>query len=474
MPWSSSLPRLTEIGARTRSVLYLASCAALLWLGFVAGSRAASDSLGEKLSIYSKAANYSLPIEQRNGQDYVGLLELLDPLGTVSATADHSHWRLHFYQEELEFNDKKSKVKMHGGDLTLSADFLLENGRGLVPVSSLSMMLPRILGGPVEFHQAARRLFIGDVQVHFTAAVNSATPPSLVMNFSSPVNTTITTEPGKTRIVFAREGVVAPASPLTFSSTVIRSASFTENNGAAELAVNTASALTTSVSADRKTITLTPVAQVAQVLPPPPPPAPVYGARRYFAVVDASHGGSERGAALNDDLAEKDITLIYARRIRQELEARGISTLLVRDGDMTLTLDQRANAANLAHPAIYIAVHAASQGIGVRVYTALLPAGNASVGPFVNWNVAQSGYEQMSRDAASQITAQFQAKQVPVKMMTAALRPLNNIRAAAIAVEVAPQGDDVSGLTSVTYQQLVAYLVAAGVAADRTKLEASK
>ena len=149
MPWSSSLPRLTEIGARTRSVLYLASCAALLWLGFVAGSRAASDGLGEKLSIYSKAANYSLPIEQRNGQDYVGLLELLDPLGTVSATADHSHWRLHFYQEELEFNDKKSKVKMHGGDLTLPADFLLENGRGLVPVSSLSMMLPRKIIPPI-------------------------------------------------------------------------------------------------------------------------------------------------------------------------------------------------------------------------------------------------------------------------------------------------------------------------------------
>lgn len=275
-------------------------------------------------------------------------------------------------------------------------------------------------------------------------------------------------------MVFAREGVVAPASPLSFSSNVIRSANFAENNGAVELTVNSSAALTTSVSADRKTITLTPVPQVAQAPPPAPTPPPVYGARRYFAVVDASHGGSERGAALNDEIAEKDITLIYARRIRQELEARGITTLLIRDGDMTLTVDQRANGANIAHPAIYIAIHAASQGSGVRIYTALLPAGNASVGPFVDWNVAQSGYEQMSRDAASQVAAQFQAKQVPVRTMAAALRPLNNIRAAAIAVEVAPQGDDVSDLTSITYQQLVAFSVAAGVAADRTRLEASK
>jgi len=39
------------------------------------------------LSIYSTAANYSLPIVQRQGRDYVGLLELLEPLGAVSAKA---------------------------------------------------------------------------------------------------------------------------------------------------------------------------------------------------------------------------------------------------------------------------------------------------------------------------------------------------------------------------------------------------
>ncbi len=473
MPWSSSRPR-ASIRTRTFPALVFAVCGILLGFGFVAGSRAASEGSDERLSVYSKAANFSLPVEQRNGQEYVGLLELLDPLGTVSATADHAHWRLHYYQEELEFNDKKSKVKMRSGDFGLPADFLLENGRGLVPMSCLGTLLPRILGGPVDFRQSARRLFIGDVQVHFTAEVNTASPPALVISFSSAVNPTITSEPGRVQLSFAREGVVAPAAPLTFNSNVIRAATFAESNGAGELTVNASVPLTTSVSADRKTITLTPIPQATQAPAAAPLPQPVYGTRRYFAVLDASHGGSERGAALNDDLAEKDITLIYARRIRQELEARGITTLLLRDGDMSMTLDQRAIAANVAHPAIYIAIHAGSQGTGVRIYTALMPAGNASVGPFVDWNIAQSGYEQMSRDAASQIAAQFQAKQVPVKTMGAALRPLNNIRAAAIAIEVAPQGDDVSDLTSVTYQQLVAFSVAAGIAANRSRLEGGK
>ena len=88
-------------------------------------------------------------------------------------------------------------------------------------------------------------------------------------------------------------------------------------------------------------------------------------------MVDASHGGDERGAALTDQMAEKDVTLAFARLLRQELDSRGLRTLLVRDADTTLTPDRRATMTNAAAPAIYVCVHAASQGTGVRLYTAL-------------------------------------------------------------------------------------------------------
>src|SRR5215469_16481988 len=56
--------------------------ACLLILAFTVFLRGAP---GEKhLSVYSVAANYSLPLVEREGQDYVGLLELLEPLGTVA------------------------------------------------------------------------------------------------------------------------------------------------------------------------------------------------------------------------------------------------------------------------------------------------------------------------------------------------------------------------------------------------------
>jgi N-acetylmuramoyl-L-alanine amidase len=190
-------------------------------------------------------------------------------------------------------------------------------------------------------------------------------------------------------------------------------------------------------------------------------------------VVDASHGGDERGAALSDKLAEKDVSLAFAQHIRQELGSAGISTLMLRDSDSTLTLDQRASNANAAHPAIYISVHAASQGLGVRIYTALLPLAGESRGPFVAWDAAQAPFLSGSQAAASSVAAELR-KKIAVRILAAPLRPLNNVTAAAIAIEVAPQTGDLADLTSSNYQQLVASSIATALASVRDQLESSR
>ncbi len=86
------------------------------------------------------------------------------------------------------------------------------------------------------------------------------------------------------------------------------------------------------------------------------------------------------------------MTVALARSLRQELESRGITTLVLRDSDANLSLDQRAIFANADRAAIYIALHAASSGHGVRVYTALLPYGNEDRGPFRSWTTAQHAF----------------------------------------------------------------------------------
>src|SRR5271156_310753 len=97
----------------------------------------------KRLSIYSSAANYSLPIVQRQGHEYVGLLELLDPLGKVSAKSEPPRWRVHYDNILGDFTAGKSRALIQGREIDLPGKFLLENGRGLVPLASLGSLLPR-------------------------------------------------------------------------------------------------------------------------------------------------------------------------------------------------------------------------------------------------------------------------------------------------------------------------------------------
>lgn len=446
------------------------------------------------LSVYSVAANYSLTLVEREGHDYVGLLELLDPLGKVSARSEGSRWRVHYNRVEGVFQTGKTRARVQGREIELTGRFLSENDRGYVPVSCLPSLLPRFLGGPVTLREESGRLFIGSVAIHFTASLAAGTSTKLVFNFTAPVNPRVTTDPGSLRLAFTRDPVVAPASPLlTFGSKAIPSATYSEGNGMSVLAVRSTVPVMASFSNDGRTITIAPVSApaVAQKgpatapaapaaptaapaqaqAPPANSSAPVY--RHYFAVVDASHGGADYGETLSNTLYEKDITVELARSLRQQLESRGITTLVLRDSDANLSLDQRAVFANADHAAVYIALHAASDGPGVRVYTALLPYGEDDRGPFRNWTTAQHGSLSLSQVAANAITSELQKRQIPVRSLSAPLRPLNNIIGPAIAVEVAPEGNNLTQLTAPDYQELVTSAVATAIAAARDQLGAA-
>ena len=441
----------------------------------------------KRLSVYSSAANYSLPIVQRDGRDYVGLLELLDPLGAVRSKTDGSRWRLYFDNKiEAEFINGKSRVRIQGRDTNLDARFILEeNDRGLVPLSCLGTVLPRLLGGPVTLHEASDRLFIGGISTHFTAIIPASEPTGLVFQFTSPVGPSVSTQSGGLRLRFTRDPVVSPASPLlTFGNKIIPSATYSESNGMAEIFINSTAPLIAAFSRDNRTITVTP-ASVAQALASPGSPSgttpastavaplpaiPTQIPHRYFAVLDASHGGDDLGEAISGSLLEKDLTLSFTRHLREQLQKIGITVLVLRDSDASLTHDQRAAITNSTHPALYIALHVSSSGHGVRLFTALLPYSSDDRGPFRAWDTAQSSFRPYSLIAAAGISSELQRQQIPTRTLTAPQRPLGNITAAALAVEIAPQGSEAAQLASPDYQQTIAIAIATGIASVRDKL----
>ena len=67
---------------------------------------------------------------------------------------------------------------------------------------------------------------------------------------------------------------------------------------------------------------------------------------------------------------------------------------------------------------------------------------------------------------------ELQKKQFPARESTAALRPLNNVQMAAVAVELAPGPGGMADLASVEYQQKAAAAIADAVASLRDRLGA--
>jgi N-acetylmuramoyl-L-alanine amidase len=453
----------------------------------------AVDSADEKrISVYSTLANYSLPVVDRDGREYVGLLEILEPLGSVSSRVDAQRWKLRYKKIEAEFTVQKSRARIAGHDTDMPAPFILENGRGLVPLSSLPAILPKFLGGPVTLRENARRLFVGGVSTQVTVDLVKTTPPRLLFNFSGPVNPNISTEPGHLRMTFTRDPVIAGNTQWKFDDQSIPSATFSENNGAAEITVNSAAPLMASFTAGGRTITVTNPPALSAPTPPntaarsatsAPPPAPgssvappiaAGSSPSFVVVIDASHGGTERGAALTNDLAEKDVTLAFARLLRKELEARGIGVVMLRDSDLLLSVDQRAAMANARRSTLYLNVHAASQGTGVRIYSASVPNGSGNRGAWIDWDTAQTSALPASRDLVNAASSELQKRKIAVRILPAPLRPLNNVLSPAIAIELAPPSANVSDINSATYQQPIAAAIADIVSAQKPRLEATR
>jgi N-acetylmuramoyl-L-alanine amidase len=313
-----------------------------------------------------------------------------------------------------------------------------------------------------------------------------------------PVSPSISTEGGRLRMVFQRDPVISGAEKFTFDDKTISSLVYDESSGAAELTVHGGAPLLASFANGGRTILVSVApthAASAQAAPgsvpggeaaAPQPVAPVspegpkpgeageLPRSRFLVVVDASHGGEDRGADLGGNLVEKDVALTFARRIRSELQNRGITAVMVRDADTTLPLQQRAEMANAAHAAVFLTVHAGTMGSGVRVYTSMLAPSAEGAVPFVPWETAQARYVTASRAVADGIALELGRRRVPSESLAGPVRPLNNVAAVAVAIEVNAPPSGLRAFHSPNYQLMVASAVADALAAARNRQEPSR
>lgn len=105
-----------------------------------------------------------------------------------------------------------------------------------------------------------------------------------------------------------------------------------------------------------------------------PVPVAVVPAKKPLVVIDAGHGGQDPGAIGIRKTYEKQVTLSYARALRDALLRSGnYRVILTRDNDYFIMLGERVNIARKAKADLFISLHADSnpkkEARGLSVYT---------------------------------------------------------------------------------------------------------
>jgi N-acetylmuramoyl-L-alanine amidase len=96
-----------------------------------------------------------------------------------------------------------------------------------------------------------------------------------------------------------------------------------------------------------------------EIVATPPPPA--NKPKTLTVVVDAGHGGPDRGMrgpiGASWEIREKDITLDVAFAVREVLQEKGVNVVMTRSKDTLIALDDRGRIANAKKGDVFLSIH---------------------------------------------------------------------------------------------------------------------
>jgi N-acetylmuramoyl-L-alanine amidase len=363
-----------------------------------------------------------------------------------------------------------------GGRLISLPSAPVREGRTwLVPVEFVNRALAPIYRGGLQLRKPSRLVIAGDVRVPQVAGrLEPAGGVARLIFDIAPATPHTVSQDGRRLIVrFEADGLDATL-PAPSVRELVENVRIAE--GPATIAIDLGPRFGSFRAADvpgdrgagRLAIDILP--QTTETATPPvtptePPPlidlAPPAGLRTL--VIDPGHGGSEAGAAGPGGAREKDVALRVAQRLKTALESRlGLRVILTRDGDRTVSLDERAALANNNKADLFLSLHANAsvrpESSGAEVFflsldeygdtarqlaqsqPAALPVfggGTRSI-EVIRWEMAQARHIDRSAQLAQLVEAELRAR-VPMSprgLQQAPFRVLVGANMPAVLVEM--------------------------------------
>jgi N-acetylmuramoyl-L-alanine amidase len=444
----------------------------------------------------------------RNGIELVAVRDLLPGAGAVAIREDARARSVTLSVEgrEITLYDKKSLASV-GGDLRLlSSPVLLEEGRWLVPVDSLSRLFGPLLKKRVEFRAAPRVLLVGNVDIARIAVNTSVSGDAVrvILQSSQKVPFRVEQAAGRVTVTIPHDLVDVAYQQERLTGGIVDLIQFQggkDNTFTFSLGQRFAQ-LKASEDPSPPRLVLEfqarPVAAgPAPVAPstPPSPTAPVEAGSVRTVVIDPGHGGEDVGAKGPGGTLEKDVTLAIARKLRAALaNSLGLQAFLTRDRDEEIALDERAAVANNYKADLFVSIHAnASRSMGAKgsevyfltyqatdeesrrmaaqeggIFTPGTPAPASGDLALILWDMAQAEHLEESSALASRIHEELAGvtgsqgrgvKQAPFRVLVGAAMPAVLVEAAFIS-----NAEEERLLVSDSYQSKVVAALVRGIA----------
>jgi len=397
--------------------------------------------------------------------------------------------------------------------VSLPAPLVRDGRRWLVPVEFISRAVALVYEAKVDLRRSSRLVVIGDLRVPRIVARQEPLGNQVRVTFEITPKTGHAVVSQQNRLLVRFESdfldVTLPAASVQGPVQALHLVD-PATTIALELGPSYGSYRTTVVPADSPQGPMRLVIDVMTTAAPPQPaqpgqrqeaPLPPAGAAPpgiRTIVIDPGHGGEETGARGPAGIVEKDVTLSVARRLKALVESKlGLRVLLTREGDESISLDDRAVAANSNKADLFISLHAnaalrrnpkgaevfylstervtsEARGSAARQELPALGGGNREI-EIILWEMAQTRHLAQSAAFAELIEEELSSrlKMTARPVQQAPFRVLVGTNMPAVLVEMGflSNPDEEKQLTSSEYQNVVAQAIFEALVRFRSQVE---
>ena len=326
------------------------------------------------LTLVSREGRRPVPTTIANGQELIALDDVAS-LFQVAVREDTlaGGITVTYRGRTIVLAADQAMASVNGRVVTLPAPPVRSGRRWLVPLEFLPRALAPLLETRVDLRRPSRLLIVGDVAVpRVTARIDAAGPPTRATLEIAPAAPVRVTREGN-RVVARIDadaldiglpgeggGLVTgfrpgdqPTSIFVVLDDRAGTTRFTpaDSGGVTRVAIEVASAATETAAAP-------PAPTPAPSEPAAPPLLNVSRSVLQTIAIDPGHGGADAGVHPSGGVEEKQITLQVARRLRTLIEMKlGVRVILTRDDDTSVSLDDRAAAANNSKADLFLSLH---------------------------------------------------------------------------------------------------------------------